>query len=195
MRAHPGTALTLFTPAGSRKYLTPAERQRFIDAAWRCERREVGTLCLTLAYTGCRISEALALTQASLDVTEAAVVFRSLKKRGAVAFRQIPIPSDVLYELRQVHEPAELPMTRCLWSLCRGRAWQLVKETMLAANVVAGPHCTPKGLRHAFGINAIQSGVPVNLVQRWLGHADLATTAIYLDATGSEERKIAERMW
>jgi site-specific recombinase XerD len=50
-------------------------------------------------------------------------------------------------------------------------------------------------LRHGFGIHAVQSGVPLNLVQRWLGHARMETTAIYLDAMGSEEREIASRMW
>jgi len=54
---------------------------------------------------------------------------------------------------------------------------------------------TPKGLRHSFGIHAIRSGVPLNLVQRWLGHASMTTTAIYLQAIGDEEREIAARMW
>jgi integrase len=43
--------------------------------------------------------------------------------------------------------------------------------------------------------NCAASAVPLNLVQRWLGHASLTTTAIYLDALGDEEREIAARMW
>jgi integrase len=35
----------------------------------------------------------------------------------------------------------------------------------------------------------------VNLVQRWLGHAQIGTTAIYAEAVGDEERAIASRMW
>lgn len=54
---------------------------------------------------------------------------------------------------------------------------------------------TPKGLRHSFGIHAIRSGVPLNLVQRWLGHASMTTTAVYLDVLGEEEREIAARLW
>ncbi|WP_211337854.1 tyrosine-type recombinase/integrase [Blastomonas fulva] len=53
----------------------------------------------------------------------------------------------------------------------------------------------PKGLRHCFGVAAIQSQVPLNMVQRWLGHADMRTTAIYASAVGPEERSIAQRMW
>jgi hypothetical protein len=56
------------------------------------------------------------------------------------------------------------------------------------------PH-DPKGLRHSFRIHAIRSGAPLNLVQRWLGHASMTTTAIYLDALGEEEREIAARLW
>jgi integrase/recombinase XerD len=80
-------------------------------------------------------------------------------------------------------------------SLSRCRAWQLIKGIMREAAITAGPHATPKGLRHSFGLHAIRSGVPLNLVQRWLGHASMNTTAIYLQAIGDEEREIAARMW
>lgn len=46
----------------------------------------------------------------------------------------------------------------------------------------------PKSLRHAFGVDGTQTGVPLNLIQRWLGHADIETTAIYTDVLGEEER-------
>lgn len=66
---------------------------------------------------------------------------------------------------------------------------------MREAAIAEGPHMTPKGLRHSYGIHAIRSSVPLNLVQRWLGHASMSTTAIYLEAMGDEEREIAARMW
>ena len=50
-------------------------------------------------------------------------------------------------------------------------------------------------LRHGFGVAAVTAGVPLNLVQKWLGHAQLSTTAIYADAVGEEEHAIAVRMW
>ncbi len=49
-------------------------------------------------------------------------------------------------------------------------------------------------LRHGFGV-AVSAGIPLNLVQRWLGHAPLTATAIYADAVGAEEKDIARRMW
>ncbi|WP_206057426.1 site-specific integrase [Nitratireductor sp. XY-223] len=63
------------------------------------------------------------------------------------------------------------------------------------AGIPDAPHRTPKGLRHGFGVNAILKNAPLNLLQKWLGHADLKTTAIYADALGQEEQQIAARMW
>jgi integrase len=196
MRVQEAPAASLYTQAGQRKYVTPNERARFIAAANACPRSELRTLCLVLAYTGCRISEALALTVASIESESGFIAIRSLKKRnGAVVIREIPVPADLLNALETVHEVSTREPGERLWKLCRSRAWQLVKMVMAEAGICPGVHATPKGLRHGFGIHALRSGVPVNLVQRWLGHARMETTAIYLQAIGNEEREIASRMW
>jgi integrase/recombinase XerD len=62
----------------------------------------------------------------------------------------------------------------------------------------AGISCTPampRGLRHSFGVKAFQSSVPPHLVQNWMGHASLRSTAIYADVMGPDERAFAARMW
>ena len=185
---------SLYTRAGQRKYLTPAERIRFLEAANACPRADLRTLCLTLAYTGCRISEALALTAASIERDAGFIAVRSLKKRGgAIVFREIPAPAELLGALREVH--ALKDASAQLWPLSRCRAWQLVKGIMQEAAIAEGPHATPRGLRHSFGLHAIRSGVPLNLVQRWLGHARISTTAIYASVCGPEEIAFAAKFW
>ncbi|MGH7085268.1 MAG: hypothetical protein ACREFN_09805, partial [Acetobacteraceae bacterium] len=57
---------SLFDAEGSRKYLTETEPARFLAEADRCERK-VQAFCHTLARSGCRISEALALTPQRVD--------------------------------------------------------------------------------------------------------------------------------
>ena len=42
---------------------------------------------------------------------------------------------------------------------------------------------------------AVSRGIALNMVQKWLGHAQLTTTAIYANAVGEEEQSIAARMW
>jgi integrase/recombinase XerD len=60
---------------------------------------------------------------------------------------------------------------------------------------ISGIHACPKGLRHHFGLMAISAGVPLSLLQRWMGHAKVETTMLYLEMMDAEERGFAERMW
>ncbi|MGD9830701.1 MAG: tyrosine-type recombinase/integrase [Hyphomicrobiaceae bacterium] len=191
--AHSSPA-SLYSRQGQRKYLSPDERRRFLRAAARLKRPELTTLCLVLAHTGCRISEALALTPAA--ISKGTIAVRSLKKRGGqVIYRELPVPSELTRILATVHRLDAGDPHRRLWRYSRSGAWRLIKTVMRSAGIASGPHATPKGLRHGFGLHAIRSGVPLHLVQKWLGHASLTTTAIYLQAVGAEEREFAERMW
>jgi integrase len=195
MRANTSGTLSLFTAGGCRKYLTADERRCFLVAAARDPRPKVHSLCAVLAYTGCRISEALELTTDSVDYAEGFVAIRCLKKRSKVpVIREVPLPPDLLEQLAETYG-ADGTAPGPLWAWSRSRAWQIVKSVMARAGIPSGPHATPKGLRHGFGLHAIRCGVPINLVQRWLGHASMNTTAIYLQAMGREERAIAARMW
>src|SRR6202167_1542445 len=83
--------MQLYDRAGQRKYLTPAERREFLGAAENAP-RAVRTFCATLAHTGCRISEALALTAARVDVGGGVLVFERLKKRRRGIYRAAPVP-------------------------------------------------------------------------------------------------------
>ena len=185
--------MSIFDQAGGRKYLTAEERTRFLAAADQAP-RDVRAFCHTLGWSGCRISEALALTGERIDVAAGTITFESLKKRRR---RSVPIPPelatmlDLVFGLRGLRgAAAKAP----LWSWSRATAWRRVKETLAAAGI-EGAHVSPKGLRHAMGVTAVGQGIPLNMVQRWLGHAQLTTTAIYAEAVGEEERAIAARMW
>src|ERR1700721_682590 len=91
--AAPGpTLMRLYDCTGKRKYLTPSERQVFLTAAATAP-GDVRTFCETLAHTGCRISEALALTAARVDVGGGVLVFESLKKRRKGVYRAVPVPA------------------------------------------------------------------------------------------------------
>jgi integrase len=192
----------LFNTAGKRLYLTDSERKKFLAAA-DDEERQVRTFCYVLAHTGCRISEALQLVGERIDFDAGAIVFESLKKRKRGVYRAVPVPPVVLEMLAMVHglkdkkkktAGAKEKSPPPLWEFGRTTAWKKVLGVMKAAGV-KGPQATPKGLRHGFGVAAIQAGIPLNLLQRWLGHAQLTTTAIYANAVGPEERNIAARMW
>lgn len=189
------TPSSLYGLDGRRKYLTPTERSAFVAAALRCSRAEVGALGVILAYTGCRISEALALHRDAIEPVECFVAIRSLKKRQKFVIREVPVPDWLPHYIAEACGLSGRPTGSHIWSWSRGHAWLLMHELMNEAGIGPGPHATAKGLRHGFAIHALHSGVPINMVKRWLGHASLVTTEIYLDAIGEEERELAARMW
>lgn len=184
---------TMFSLDGQRKYLTQSETRRFLQEARRDE-SAVHCFCWLIAVTGCRISEALALTPANIDFEERIIVFECLKKRRRHVYRSIPAPTELLHALRLLVRTDRIRPTDRIWPWSRMTGYRRIREVMERA-CLAGTHASPKGLRHGFGVSAIQSGVPLNMVQRWLGHADMKTTAIYTSAMGPEERDIAARMW
>lgn len=191
--------MQLFDRDGSRKYLTVAERARFLRAAEQAP-REARTLCMTLAWSGCRLSEGLALPADRVDLAGGMLVFATLKKRQDGIYRAVPVPPSLLEALDLVHGIREAQRRRGrgaaarLWPWSRMTGWRAVHAVMAAAGL-SGPAASPKGLRHAFGVAAVSSGIPLNMVQKWLGHAQLSTTAIYADAVGAEEQDIARKMW
>jgi integrase/recombinase XerD len=183
-----GNQIALFDGRGRRKYLCARELPRFLAAAVAADRR-TDALCQLLAYTGCRISEALALTPAQLDPETGRVVFRTLKRRRQ-AFRAVPVPAELMKLLLGLGAHADAR----LWPWSRQTAWRRVKAVMDAAGI-SGPQAMPKGLRHGFGVANAEENVPMATTQKWLGHAKLETTAIYQQAVGREETAFARRVW
>src|SRR5688500_1787733 len=83
--------MQLYDAEGRRLYLTDEERRAFITAAAKAP-REVRTFCGVPYATGCRISEALALTAQQIDLSGRVVVFESLKKHRKGVYRAVPVP-------------------------------------------------------------------------------------------------------
>lgn len=190
--------MRLYDRSNQRLYINAAERQRFLAAA-DSRTTDKRAFCLTLVFTGCRISEALALTSKAIQLDARIITFGTLKRRRSDVYREVPIPTvlaDALFEL--VSQDIEAVDQR-IWQsastqINRVTAYRWVEDVMAAAGIVGGQSC-PKGLRHGYGIHAIRSGVQLNMPQKWMGHASMTTTAIYANALGKEELEIADRMW
>jgi site-specific recombinase XerD len=73
----------------------------------------------------------------------------------------------------------------------RGRPWSGagVRSEFRRLAVRAGVRrrLAPHQLRHAHAVELAREGVPLNIIQRQLGHANLGTTSIYLQGIDPEE--------
>lgn len=188
---------SLYSPTGARKYLNRDERQRALAEMAKLP-PDRALFCLTLAWTGARVSEVLALKPSSFQIGQGVVALRTLKRRKHHV-REVPIPPDLItaldrhFDLSAVRRDPQKADSR-LWPWHRTTAWRLVKRVMRLSQI-NGQQASPRGLRHAFGIGTLQAGVPLNLTQRWLGHARISTTAIYTNVIGPEEFSFSKRYW
>lgn len=190
------SGMRLYSGANKRLYLNAHERAAFIDAAHLAP-LHIRAFCLTLVYTGCRLSEARELSIHSLQADEGILSIRSLKKRNKHHIRELHIPNEVVALLTEQYGACD--GRTYLWpvgstNVSRISAYRWVKLVMQQAEII-GPQASPKGLRHSFGVRAISAGVPLSTVQKWLGHASIETTAIYTNAVGNEERRLSSLMW
>jgi integrase/recombinase XerD len=187
----------LYAATGARKYLNQHERGRAL-AAMHALPASRALFALTLAWTGARVSEVLALRPSSFQIERGVVALITLKRRRHVV-REVPIPPALMQNLDRYFELAaaqrDPERAHCrVWPMHRTTAWRTVKHVMFLAQLI-GPAACPRGLRHSFGVATLHAAVPLNLLQRWLGHARISTTAIYADVAGPEELLLAARLW
>ena len=182
--------------AKGRKYLTRQERERFLAAAGRAAVPAHQTFALTLAHSGARLSEVLALRACDVDLDAGAIRIRSLKRR-VETWREIALPETTMRALELVHGLRAVRPARAgepIWPWSRATGHRRIVAVMEAAKI-SGPQACPKGLRHSWGVAAIEAGVPLTTIAAVLGHADIATTSIYTTVVGVEAREFVARMW
>jgi site-specific recombinase XerD len=142
-------------------------------------------LIVVLWRAGLRISEALALNESDLDAVRGAILVRHGKggKR-----REVGMDRWAWEQLKPwLQLRAALPVGALFCVLrrpTRGRPWASagVRSQLHAAAVRAGVRrrFAPHQLRHAHAVEMSREGVSLLVIQRQLGHADLAITSVYL---------------
>lgn len=182
---------------GGRKYVSLRERMQFIERI-QASTTDHRLFMETLAWSGARVSEVLMLTPLSFDLFDHSVTLPTLKRRKPI-FRVLHLPPSLIDEISETYAIREAMKSegtrqKPLWGFTRTTAWRMVKAVMLEVGV-AGVRASPRGLRHGLGVGALQSGVPVTLLKRWMGHARLSTTEIYADVEGDEELEFAKLFW
>jgi site-specific recombinase XerD len=141
---------------------------------------------------GLRIQEALALTERDLDPRRGSILVRHGKGGRR---REVGMDEWGFEQLRPwLVERERLPVGPLLCVIdgpTRGRPWSAagvrVEFRSLAARAGVRRRFAPHQLRHAHALELAREGVPLNIIQRQLGHANLGTTSIYLQGIDTEE--------
>jgi site-specific recombinase XerD len=143
-----------------------------------------------------RIQEALALGERDLDPRRGSLLVRSGKGGRR---REIGMDAWGFEQLRPwLAARIELPGGRLFCGIdgpTRGRPWSSanvrVEFRRLAAHAGIRRRFAPHQLRHAHAVELAREGVPLNVIQRQLGHANLGATSIYLQGIDTEEIIVA----
>ena len=158
----------------------------------RADGHRLRALIVLLWRAGLRISEALALQESDLDRARGAVLIRRGKggKRREVgmdrwAWEQL----DPWLEIRR-----QLPIGAVLCVIhgpTAGRHWEpsaARKQLHRAASAArVRRRFAPHQLRHAHAVEMAHEGVPLVVIQRQLGQANLGITSVYLQGIDSSE--------
>ena len=149
-------------------------------------------MIVVLWRSGLRLQEALALAEHDLDPRRGSLLVR--RGKGGRR-REVGMDEWGWEQLRPwLAARAELPPGPLFCIIdghTRGRAWSgaAVRAEFRRVALRAGVRrrFAPHQLRHAHALELAREGVPLNIIQRQLGHANLGTTSIYLQGIDPEE--------
>lgn len=166
-----------------------------------CVRREHYRVCLSTIYAcGLRVSEGIALQVADIDGERKAIHVRRGKGKKD---RYVPLPES------------NLRMLRRYWASHRNPTWifptpphrctdpSIAPDHMSASGVRQAFRlslrdsgiqklATVHTLRHSYATHLLEDGVSLPVIQAYLGHARISSTAIYLHLTAISEEAAVE---
>ena len=160
--------------------MEPSEVEALIQAA---PHADAAMVMLTQWRAGLRIAEALALEVGDLHLAADPPVLKVRQGKGRKD-RLVPIHGELQVALSN-HMRYKRLTAGPLVCVNSSTAWRWYKAALAQAQqngeIPQGRRVATHALRHSAARHWLASGVPLNRVSVWLGHASLQTTLIYLE--------------
>lgn len=205
-KPQPRRAIVLRAQRKLPRVLTPTEAQMILDACGHLRDR---FLFAVLFDTGMRIGEALGLRHEDIAAAESQItVQRRVNGNGARSKsrnpRTVPVSTELvrLYSDYLYLEYGDLDSDYVfvnLWGRPHGHpltytaVYDLVKRLRRRTGIDFDPHW----YRHTAATRMLRDGVPIEIVSKLLGHADITTTAAVYGHLSAEDvrRALEEAGW
>ncbi len=177
--ARPSAAEAVDAHERGKDFVSEAELERLIGAARHARHGERDALLILFMYRhGLRVSEAIRLRIDQLELKEARLDVRRLKRGLDV---QHPLAGD---ELRAIKRYLATRSDRLPWLFLSERGTPLTRQAVNYLIRMAGEqgklgHLHPHMLRHGCGYYLANEGYDTRLIQDYLGHRDPRHTARY----------------
>jgi integrase/recombinase XerD len=141
---------------------------------------------------GLRVSEAVELERAEIDLVERAVRVRGKRSKT----RRVPVPAETVRWLNSYLEQGRPQLVKRATSrvflsdtgrnFLRQTAYKMLAEYARLAGLPSG--VSPHTLRHTYAVHLLRGGADLRVVQELLGHESIATTQVYTQLDLDEVR-------
>ncbi len=172
------------------------------------EREKYALLFEFLLRTGGRVSEVLALTPSDIDLAAGQVNMKNLKQKNEKKGKKsVPLHPELKKEYerymmrygRHSRNGPIFPMTRSavdqflkrMNKELEHKGFPITKDKKGTKKYFIHAH----RFRHTFAVNAMLSGMPLNVLQNLLGHSNVWTTSVYTRAASIDARDYVNRMY
>ena len=160
-------------------------------------------ILMFILYTGLRVSEACKIKFKELNLTSRTPYINVINGKGGKD-RIVYVPSELkklVNEFKQWKELVGEPIgdDNFLFISEGGRPYRSRSIQFMMQEVrdvlKFGCKCSPHSLRHSFALYLYEKTKDLRLVQKQLGHVNVATTTIYADITPERASEQVEDMW
>jgi integrase/recombinase XerD len=170
--------------------LSREEEARLITHAYRMK-GERGLFIKTLFQTGARVSECVNITVEDVFFEEQMILIA--KAKGGKS-RYVPILPELAQELRthlSQRTVGYLFETNRATRYSPRRIQSMVKETAEQAQITKRVY--PHLLRPSVATTLLERGMPIEQIQKFLGHSKLETTQLYAESSTEMLRESYQR--
>jgi len=170
--------------------LSRDEETRLITHAYRLQGKR-GLLIKTLFQTGARVSEFVSFRTEDVFFDEQMILIA--KAKGGKS-RYVPILPELAQELRThlgKRTVGYLFETNRATRYSPRRIQQIIKETAEQAGITKRVY--PHLLRHSVATTLLEQGMPIEQIQKFLGHSKLETTQVYAESSTEMMRESYQR--
>ncbi len=184
-------------------YLTKTQANKLINSAKNIRDK----LILQLMYRcGRRVSEVLLLTEDDILWKDKKIIFTILKRKKPIKELK-PVDSETMKLLERYIKKSKIKglkkqrKDKRLFPVTRQYVFKLVRKLgkEIGIEKVGSKKIHPHHLRHSFAVHAVRTEVKtaedLRKLQMYMGHANIATTAHYLQFSPDELRSLVDGMW
>lgn len=146
-----------------------------------------------LMVSGFRISECLSLR--TEDLMEASVIVRKCSTKGKRNTREVPLPADLMEELKNLSTGNEY-----IFESTHKSNQPLTRQT---CDYIYRNACKDLGIEgfslhgtRRFFIHTLHhKNVPLKVIQTAVGHSEMRSTAAYIDVTEKQLERAVSQLW